>query len=221
MKRFLLSLLLAIGCLFLATDYAHASLVRIDKNKEVIWQVLGSDLEVKNSASTSGDATITIEKQGEEIFLNDLDVTGYQDSLVEIEERPDVREIKISIHDGVITLEQEGVKVVTDLPITIDPKKDRFAVATDEGSIFVLVMPYDAAQTAVRSKFLSQVNENGMRLVPVESGLAYRVEGEKVVNIFNFFDYKIPVTAQVSASTGELLMVEGPEWFKIFGFLFS
>jgi hypothetical protein len=110
---------------------------------------------------------------------------------------------------------------MTDFPINIRPKENELSVTTDSGAIFLSILPIEAAESALRSRFISRVSKKGIYLSEEEVGvLAYQVEGEKVFNFFNLFEYSIPVTTHVSASTGEILAVKGPEWFKIFSFLF-
>ena len=107
-------------------------------------------------------------------------------------------------------------------PINIRPRENEFSITTSSGSVFLSVLPFDAVESALRSRFMTRLPEKKILLIEGETGvLAYEVPGEKVFNILNMMEYPISVTARVSFSTGEILSIEGPEWFKVFGFLFS
>lgn len=213
---------------------ALASLVTINKNGETIWKVLSSQdevslgvkrnsLEVKEVASDiAEDTRIAIKREDGKIYLNEFDVTNWQEDLVEIEERGETKRAVIGVQGTQFTIEQNGILALTDFPIVIDPKANELSLITPSGSIFLSVLPTEAVESALRSRFINRLPEKKIFLKEEEVGtLAYTVNGEKVLDIFGILEYKIPVTARVSASTGEILGVQGPEWFKIFGFLFT
>lgn len=216
---------------FVASVDVHASLVTVDKTGAVVWKVLGEEslalspaqrgnIEVTNSAT--GEADLILKKEGDKVFLNNLDVTSWGDSLIEVEERGDIQKIFVSSRDGKFVVEQNGVVAMTDLPINIRPQQNEFSVTGSAGSVFLSVLPLEAAESALRSKFISYVDKTNLELAEKETGiLVYQITGEKGFDVFNLFEYKVPVKLAVSASTGEILSVEGPEWFKIFGFLFG
>ncbi len=219
---------------FLFVSSANASLVVVDSVGRVIWKVLSSqdslaldiakrgEIEVKEAAGGETETNIALKKDGERFFLNELEVTGWKDSLVEIEERGEVKEILIATRGDKFAIEQNGIVALTDSSINIRPKENELSITTDSGATFLSILPVEAAESALRSRFISRIKRKEIYLSKEEVGvLAYRIEGEKVFNFFNLFEYKIPVTAHISASTGEILAVEGPEWFKIFSFLFT
>ena len=216
----------------------------INKEGEVIVNVLSSEsslelgianrgtLEIKEvvEETESGDADIYLENENGKISLTIntaedqkmLDVTDFQSDLIEFEERNDVTKIKIGLHSGRFSIEQGNIMALTDFSISINSKENEFSLTTPSGNIFLSVLPVEAVESALRSKFISRLTGEKIDLSIKDMGvLAYTVEGEKVLDVFNLFDYEIPVTAEVSAITGEILSINGPEWFKIFGFLFS
>lgn len=235
MKKVVFLLVFLALFLFLVTPVKAESLMVIDNNGNVIWRVLSAqdsialkaperDIDVTRVASSEigDDSLILLEKKDEKFYLNDLDVTDFGDDLVEIEERGEVNRLVIGIDGSSFTIEQNGVVAATEFPITIDPKRNELALKTESGSVFLSVLPIEAAESALRSRFISRLADNKVTLTERTFGiLSYTIGGEKVLNVFNLFDYKIPVTAHVSASTGEILSIDGPEWFKIFSFLFS
>ena len=222
--------------LLIKVSPVKASLVTVNKEGEPIWNVLASEdqvgsnilkndpksLEVINSATEAQAGTLALKITDGKMYLNDLDVTNYQDNLVEIEERGNVKRINIGRIDNFFTIEQNGITAKTIYPIIIRPKENELSVTTSGGSIYVSILPIEAAETAIRSRFVSNLTgKDALELTEDNGILSYKISGEKVLNLLNVTSYKIPVVAHVSASTGELLAIDGPEWFKIFGFLFS
>lgn len=207
----------------------------VNKDGDLVWKVLSAEdmialkvpereIDVKEVATSDleKNSLILLERKDEKFYLNDLDVTDFEDDLVEIEERGKVKRIVIGVDQGLFTIEQNGVVASTEFPIIIDPKRNELALKTNSGSVFLSVLPIEAAESALRSRFISRLVNNNVNLTEYKLGvLSYSINGEKVLDIFSLFDYRIPVTAHVSASTGEILSIDGPEWFKIFGFLFS
>lgn len=221
--------------LFLVAPVKAEALVVIDSEANIIWQVLSAqdsialkapereiDITEIVSSEIEDDSLILLEKKDEKFYLNDLDVTDFSDDLVEIEERGEIKRLVIGVDQGLFTIEQSGVVAATEFPITIDSKRNELALKTESGSVFLSILPIEAVESALRSRFISRLANKRVTLTERTFGvLSYTIGGEKILNVFNLFDYKIPVTAHVSASTGEILSVDGPEWFKIFGFLFS
>jgi hypothetical protein len=165
---------------------------------------------------------IAVTREGDKVYLNEFDVTNWQESLVEIEERGEAKKATIGVSGEQFAIEQAGITALTDFPITIDPQANELSLTTPSGSIYLAVLPAEAVESALRSRFLNRLPEKRIFIKEEEVGtLAYTIAGEKVVDIFGILEYKIPVVARVSASTGEILNVDGPEWFKIFGFLFT
>ncbi len=80
------------------------------------------------------------------------------------------------------------------------------------------LLPYDAAQSLLRTKIATNVNAADMKVVEYEKDITYLVNGEKVVNLFNIYDLRLPVSANISASTGEVMMVE-PSWLGVVNYL--
>ena len=84
---------------FLSTPSVDASLVVVDGEGKVIWKVLSiqdplalhiaerGEIEVKEVAAGEANTSIALKKEGEKFFLNDLEVTNCNYSLVDIEER--------------------------------------------------------------------------------------------------------------------------------------
>lgn len=238
------SLIVSFLIFFLTSPLVHASLVTIDKEGRVIVKVLSVEdsieleiprrefLEVKNivAETPDPDAKISLAKEDGRVQLNvstssgykSLDVTNYKDDIVEIEERPAVERLTISILADKFTIEQAGVVAETDYEINIDPQTAGLTLETPTGFRYLSILPRQATEVVLRSRYINRIEGQG-KLVISEEGreLLYKVSGERVINLFNIVEYSVPVSARVSASTGEVLSVEQPTWLRVLGFLFT
>ena len=216
---------------------AEASLLVIDKEGNINWKVLSyesslaldvpgdTDIEVIKFAddTVNGKTIVTLKKENDRIILSEvggreLDVSSWEDGVIEVEERGDIRKLKVTIDDGKFVLEQDGVKAITEYPIEIDAKENKISVVTDTGYKYLALLPYDAAQSFLRTKIATNVNAGDMKVVEYEKDITYLVNGEKVVNLFNIYDLKLDVSAYISASTGEVMMVD-PSWLGVVNYL--
>jgi hypothetical protein len=243
MKKFIF--ILAFSVLFcLSTVAAKAeSLLLVNENGEVVWKVLSSTdsislsipqreyLEVTDvaaSSETTSDAKISLEKENGSISLSidssegsrSLDVTNWQDDLIEIEERGETKKLAIRITDGEFSIEQNGISVTTSYPINIDPKRNEISVQTPSGARFLSVLPIEAAESALRAKVITKFTGEKASLVEGDRGeLVYVFNGEKILNLFNLLDYPVEVAVNVSVLTGEIVHVEQPPWLRVLSFL--
>lgn len=245
MKKFAFLFVLVLSFFLLSFTPAKATaLLVIDNDGGVIWKVLSSQdsislgipqrefLEIKNIAvtNTSSDTKITLEKDGENINLNvatnegekSLDVTSWQDDLIEIEERGETQRVTIRVLGEEFSIEQKGISAVTSYPININPNKNEISVLTPSGTRFLSILPIEAAESALRAKTMNRLTNQKIALVEGEKReLIYIIKGERLLNIFNLLEYPIEVETQVSALTGEIVQVEQPVWLKVLGFLFT
>lgn len=228
---------------FIVAPSVQASLVVIDKEGRVVINVLSAEesieleiprsefLEIKNvvSETPEEDAKISLAKVNGKATLEvsspsgnkSLDVTNYNKEVIEIEERPEVQKLTISVSGDKFIIGQRNVFAETDYQINIDPQTARLTLETPSGLRFLSILPRQATDSVLRAKYINRI-ESERNLVIKEEGsdLTYEVFGDKVLNFFNFFEYPIPVSVQVSASTGEILYVDQPIWLKVINFLF-
>lgn len=221
----------------ISTGDVSASLLTIDKDGNLSWNVLsyesslaldvpgGTEIDVKKIASDAvgGKSIVTLKKENDKITLTEvggreLDVSSWEDDVVEVEERGSVKNLKVTINDGKFSLEQDNIKAKTDYPITIDAKENKISVETQTGDKYLAILPYDAAQSFLRTKIVTNVNSSDMEVVEYEKDISYLVNGEKVINLLNIYDLKLPVSAHISASTGEVMMVD-PSWLGVVNYL--
>ena len=245
MKKYKIFLTLFIFNLFfvLSVSKVDASLVTIDKYGKVIIKVLSAEesigleipqsdfLEVKNiiSETPDADAVITLAKTDGKSTLKvssnsgdkSMDVTNYKGEVLVVEERPEVQKLTFFVSGDKFTLVQRGVYAETDYQINVDPTSAKLTLEAPSGLRYLSVLPHQATDAVLRANFINRIDE-GKRLIIKEEGsdLTYEVFGDKIFNIFNLFEYGVPVSAKVSASTGEILSIEGPTWLKVINFLF-
>jgi len=242
MKRIIFSFFFLF--LFSVSNVQAESLLIIDNQGDVVWKVLSSTdsvslsmpqreyLEVTDVAV--GDALdntkISLAKDGENINLNiassegdkSLDVTNWQDDLIEIEERGETQRLVIKVSNGEFSIEQKGIVVTTDYPININPKKNEISVQTPSGIRFLSVLPIEAAESILRAGVMTRLTGERTSLLEGERGeLVYEMNGEKVLNIFNLLDYPVEVKTKVSVLTGEIVEIDQPTWLRIVSFLFG
>ena len=237
MKRQVLLVLILTFFFLVSARQAEASLMVIDKEGNINWKVLSyesslaldvpsdSNIEVTKVADKAANSKtiVTLKKEDDRITLSEvggreLDVSSWENDVIEMEERGDVRKLKVTIEDGKFALEQDGVKAITEYPIEIDAKENNISVETETGYKYLALLPFDAAQSLLRTKIATNVNAQDMKVVEYEKDISYLVNGEKVVNLFNIYDLKLPVSAYISASTGEVMMVE-PSWLGVVNYL--
>lgn len=241
MRRWLFILFVAL--LFTFPEKVDAGFLKIGSDGKIEYNVLSAegeltlevprseDLQVKapNDEGSLENGTISLVKKDGKISMvieddtskKEFDFTNYNDTIVEIEERPEVQRMQIGVRDEKFSIEHKGMIALTEYPVTIDPKSARITISTDRGERIVSITPYGAIESLLRAKTISSLDGNKLFLVEKGSELAYLAKGTKVLNLLNIYYYPVSVSAFVSASTGEVILVEAPVWYKIVGFLFS
>lgn len=192
-----------------------------------------SAVSVTNLADSNANITsqVSLARDGEKFVLSvkkdsqekSLDVTYASGDLIEIEERPEVRRVKIGISGSKFTIDEGGVLAITDFPIKIDAERAELSVITETGQRILPFLPKEALETLLRARVISRQIVNGsIELNEAGRGeLAYNIQGEKELNLVNLLQLQVPVTSRVSAITGEIISIDQPKWLSIFGFLFS
>jgi len=220
---------------------AGASLLVLKGSGEVVWNVLSQEIaldtpkhsfiEVKKVADSDSPKTsqISLRKDEDKISLSvfsgnqekEMDVSNWSDDLVEIEERPETQKVKIGLMDGQFLIIHKGIKAVTNLPITVDSRSASILLETPTGKKYLSIFPYEAVESVLRFKLINRIPDEKIEINEEGKELVYKVSGEKVFRLFNFYEYAIPISYRVSASTGEILSFDVPGWLKIFRPLFS
>jgi hypothetical protein len=125
------------------------------------------------------------------------------------------------LDNGRFSISQKGVSAVTDYSIKIDPQENKIMVETALGNNFLAVLPFDAVQSALRTKAMTKVSGQPLLLSEEDNNLAYTISGAKEINLFHIYNFKVPVEAKISASTGEVYSTNEPVWLKIISYLVS
>src|SRR3989338_3855126 len=228
--KYIISVLLFAIALFSFASEADASLIYITKKGEVVTKVLSfsselsipkaNELEIKDAATgAGGETSVYLAKVDGKVSMKvgegkEMEVTNQTQELVEIEERADVKKLMVGIKDNKFALEQEGAVALTDFPINIDPKENRLSVVTSSGRKYLAILPLEAVNTALRAKALTNLQGN-LTIVEDEKDVLYELTGIRKVNLFNFYNLEVPVTAKVSASTGEVFTKDQPVWVRV------
>lgn len=234
-------------CLML-TKTAYPSVVSaqiliVRNNGEIDYKVLSfsdeikpeipksSNFDVKQSpaVSTAEKPTIALTRNGESVNVlvdeygskKEFLINKSTDVILELEERPETSKLEIGYKDGFFTLIQNNFTAYTNFAIKIDAVNARLTVSTERGERIVSIMPNSAIQYLVKSKVINKVSENRLELIEKDSELVYQVSGERLLNIFDLYKYPIEVNSFVSASTGEIVLVEAPVWLKVINNFFS
>jgi hypothetical protein len=241
--KLLITIVLVLGLNALYIKNIYASLLTISKDGEIVVNVLSEEdditlqipdrelVMVKETVTggSSEDARVTLTKGEGGIRLSvlggqqerSLDVTNYQDSIVEIEERPEIERIAISVLGDKFLIKQRNVAAQTNYEIDIDPKSAGLTLKTPSGLRFLSILPREAIDTVLRSKLINRfTKENSLTIEEMGAELAYKVDGERKFNLFSVFEYSLPVSTRISATTGEIMSIDSPKWLRFVAFLF-
>lgn len=205
---------------------ALAAFVTINSTGVPIWHVLGTETQIHVKSvvqeTSSNKTQIALSNENGKVSLNGMDVSNFKGDLVEIEARGDTNDVKIGQENGQFTLSENGVTANTNFPIIIDPGKNELTLSTPSGKRLISIWPFEATQILTRAKMVDKIRENKIILEESSNGeLQYEVNGEKDVNLFNLASIKADVKSTVSATTGEVLNLDEPQWLKILGFMFK
>ncbi len=221
-----------------ATNPARASLLRISPEGELRWNVLGvtdgapEELVVTRAPQEiNGEAYLALERADNTVQLTVVsegreertDVTACGDEILTLEARQKSQEIRILSSEGKFRIVQNDVAAETQFPIYIDTKDHKLSVDTDTGRQYILVMPAEAFESALRANVLTKLKDSSvMTLRQGSQGeVLYQLEGQKIISLFNLMELPVDVSALISASSGKIEEVSQPVWFQFFGFLFQ
>jgi hypothetical protein len=243
MKKILSILLILTAIFILSSNNVHASLLVVKPNGSLQVNVLSAENETSltppehtnlqiervGSGSISDASIVKLKKSDGKINLqvygnsgvDNLNVTGYKENILEVEERPDTQKLEVSLSGNDFRIKNKGTTALTAFPITVDSKTADLSISTDTGDKILAVYPFDAMLSALRTKLITNVNRNNLEIIVENDKLIYKVQGEKSINIYNLYTYLIPVYTYISATTGEVVRIDAPGWLKIVNFLFA
>ncbi|MCS7092474.1 MAG: hypothetical protein NZM26_03930 [Patescibacteria group bacterium] len=238
--RFFYLLIVALCFFVCCASDIKAQIVIIDKSGELRWNVLSdkvvlpeaqaSEIAITKIANLSykfSNPAIELSKIGSSLNMivssdnkeKVFEVTNFGDKILEIEERPAISKISVSVQDGKFVIAQGETKALTSLPILIDPKEARVSLKTSYGESNLTIFPQQAVFTALRSRIVSLVT-NDSEIIDENGKIFYKLSGEKHFSFYSFYTYKVPVQTYISAVTGEIVKIDSPTWYKYLSFLF-
>ena len=228
---------------FIFFSPVKANIITLSKDGEIIINVLSyqdsfgvtknESLEIKDVLSSNESEVnekILLANDGGEYKLSiisnegskELNVTNINGDLIEIEERPSVKNLKIGLKEGNFYLEEAGILAITTFPISIDSKKAEISVSTNSGEHFIVVSPVEAYQYVLRAKNISKLTSEDIVIIERNLGeITYEIPGEKTLNLFGLMEYDVPVKVSVSVLTGEITNLETEVWMKVLNFFFG
>ncbi len=226
------------GLIFLVTPniVLADAIVTISSNGKTSWNVLGaeSDREIKIKKIANLDSNlngkISVYKEGNSFqVIQDsgnnkakADITNFEGDVVEVESRGESKNLSIKVSDGKFILIQGENSASTEYPVEIDPGTALISVKAPTGLRFIVLLPQDAAELAINARLLDEIDPNSpMLLTENEFGeLHYEVKGTRIIDL-KITKIPVEVTANLSASTGRVLTVDSPIWFKVVGLLIT
>lgn len=180
----------------------------------------------------------------EDLEVEEEEASSEATQEVEIEADNNKFKIKVKNRTGEFEAETESVGAISSFPLSVGPNNE-LIVTTPGGTKIVTVLPEQAVANLLRFRYMSRVRStqavpapgltgestpSGLRkreqvqeIELEENGgkLTYKVEGEKKVKLAGFLGINVPITAHVSAATGDIVSVTRPLYFTLFPFLFS
>lgn len=236
-KKILFALVLTFLALNIGVIPAKASIITVGRSGEVSLNVLSAEYSAGDMSSESitvskssvdmgeADMPISLFRKDGKYLLNvagrdgekSFDVTNYEDSILEIEERPSVRKIGIKLVENQFVIEQAGVKAKTVYQINIEPQKSRITILTPTGYKFLSMMPRDAVDILLKSRSITSLSEDRTVDISedVDGNLFYKIEGVKKIGLKDLYTYDAPVSAKISVVSGEIMEINQPIWLKI------
>jgi hypothetical protein len=222
---------LVIGLLLVRTQSSLGVILTVDGEGKIVMSILGEstesgEIEVKKivDKETYEEGKISLQKENANVYLNvstksssqTMNVTDIKDNLVELEQRPQVEKMVLRLENGRFILDQGMVGAATINEIEIDSASAKIAIKTRTGSKFLFVSPRGAFSTLYKMRLIDGIkDEKLMELYEDDDAqVYYEVHGFKNLNIMNLYIFELPISAKVSAQTGDFKGVVAPGWLK-------
>jgi hypothetical protein len=244
-KLKLIKILLVFTVIFFTSDgTADAAILVIKDNGSLTWNVLASETDSKDrieklkivslfsGTAADGETQVALKREGDKLTLNvqsvggdkQVDVTGLSEEIIEVEQTQKAKRLAISHEDDKFLIMQQGTTAQTPYEIIVDAKLKHVSLQTPTGVRFITVLPAEAVESVIKANLIDKVvgDQERIDLTEGASGeLEYQMNGSKNINLFNLVDITAPIKISVSATNGEVLSTEKPNWYKILGFLFN
>lgn len=111
------------------------------------------------------------------------------------------------------TIRSNQIQATTRFPLSIDVETNQLMITTPKGTKIVAVLPDQAVQNLLATGIVSSVNQTGtddggVEIIIQEDEPVYEIKGEKEYHLLAFIPINQPVTAIVSAETGEVITAQ-------------
>lgn len=118
--------------------------------------------------------------------------------------------MEIESEDEMKTIQTNNVKATTEFPLSLDVATNQLIVTTQNGAKTVTILPDQAVANLLRVGLVDAINTNDVAETEIEikaqnGEVVYEVKGTKQHRILGLFTTTTPVTAVVSAETGEVV----------------
>lgn len=147
-----------------------------------------------------------------------------EQELFKIDDRLDKAGIKVATEGGKLLITRNNVGAFSNFPLQIDLNTNQLIASTSAGVRVLTILPDQAVQNMLAANVISRLGPPFIRQV-VESGEAtsaaqivelglregipvYEIPGIRDFNLLGFIPISRPVTAVVSADSGELVVVQ-------------
>ncbi len=141
-----------------------------------------------------------------------------EQELFKIVDRVDKSGIKIATAGGKLLISRNNIGATSNFPLQVDLNTNQLIVTTPAGTKVVTVLPDQAVQNMLAANVISRLGAPALKEATstaqvIQLGLknnipVYEIPGIKQFNLLGFIPVDRPITALVSADTGELINTE-------------
>jgi len=144
------------------------------------------------------------------------------------------KDVKVRVQNDRFVIEQEGFEVVspdgiiratTNFPLTVNTETNSIAVTTPIGTFNVQQLPAKAIEQVLAANIIdtvtsTELDESEEETTDPNKQVVYRIKGVRNTRFLGLIKVDAPILAEVSAITGQTILVKQPWYLNAFGFLF-
>lgn len=238
MNKYFLATVFSVVFFSFSASTADAALLTLTDKGELYWNVLGltdeiekSALEIKKIADNINPnkiESVALINESGKIFVrfgdeeDKVDVTEYSEDIVEIEQTDSPSKVFIEATQSGFAIKQRGITAETSFPIKIDSTENKVTVETPTGTKLLSTLPYEAVRLLTNSNLISEVPNGEVNIIEKEQGeITYEVNGKKYITLFKILSFEVPIKAEVSATSGNVVNLDQPVWYALVGYFLS
>lgn len=128
----------------------------------------------------------------------------------------------VSVHIGGvnnITINNGPYTITTQFPVIINPIDQTMAIKTPSGVTVIKIFPSQVFQNAQSTNKLSSVSS--LNLTDQQGTPVYQADGIQVRKFLGIIPVRANVQEQISAQTGQVMNINLPWYYSLFGFAFQ